>query len=144
VKAGRLDGSTEGHDGIVGKDAGREVRLDGSARRFAVLVGIVDGRQDTVDRRDFPPALLVFPAAALTFRSTVLVLRSTSLALPSRVTQSKPTDLPTKRRFRRSQHDSPRESTLFSLFGRALSLFGRGSPSFRRFPPQYEPTDSLA
>jgi hypothetical protein len=29
VKAGRLDGITEGDDGIVGNDAGREGRLDG-------------------------------------------------------------------------------------------------------------------
>jgi hypothetical protein len=85
VKAGRLDGSTEGDDGKVGNAAGREVRLDrtsrpfvGLVRRFAVLVGTVDGHEETADRR-------VFPAAALTFRSTLPVLRSTSSALPSTV-----------------------------------------------------------
>jgi hypothetical protein len=85
VKAGRLDGSTEGDDGKVGNAAGREVRLDGTSRpfvgfagRFAVLVGTVDGHEETADRR-------VFPAAALAFRSTVLVLRSKSSALPSTV-----------------------------------------------------------
>jgi hypothetical protein len=85
VKAGRLDGSTEGDDGKLGNAAGREVRLDrtsrpfvGLVRRFAVLVGTVDGHEETAHRR-------VFPAAALTFRSTSPVLRSTSSALPSMV-----------------------------------------------------------
>jgi hypothetical protein len=92
-KAGILDRITEGDDGIVGNDAEREIRLDRMSRRFGVLVGIVDGREDTVDRRAFPAGLLVFPASALTFRSMVLVLLSTSLALPSTV-HAVPADRP--------------------------------------------------
>jgi hypothetical protein len=85
VKTVRLDGSTEGDDGIVGKRARRAIRLDGKSSPLAVPVEIVDGREDIVDRRAFRAALLVFPAAVLTLRSTVLVFRSTSTALPSTV-----------------------------------------------------------